>query len=74
MDNENKTDGALSVSDVMRSQKSRQFEVVEDTNFISLRCPDCNHVFGLLAVTTDMFENINMRFTCPYCSNTHGVK
>jgi len=74
MDNETNRVSDIREITAQIQSKVKRFKVENDTNFISLRCPSCSHVFGLLAVTMDLTSNVNMHYTCPYCGKSHGVE
>ena len=38
------------------------------TGMIKLGCPSCKNIFGLDTKFMEKTSEINMRYTCPYCS------
>lgn len=46
----------------------------DKTNFTSLECTGCNHVFGVSSQFTQDMADLNYRYHCPYCNYEGSIE
>ena len=53
--------------EALTSKKKLLFKSVPPERTYPVKCPSCLNPFGISAEFADKYQQINFKYTCPYC-------
>jgi len=55
-------------------RKFKEIGAMLHQGLATIKCPDCDEIFGLNNRKLEQIGEVNVHYFCPYCGKKHGLK